>query len=207
MCRVCDKVRPPLDGARRSAYARLVGRAPRIDGPGWHHVNTTSVDGVLAVGDERDARRFTDIATAVVRRFRWRCAAYCLLGTHYHLLVSIDDETLARGMHVLNSSYARAYNERHDRKGHVFGARYYSVLVQSQSHLLETFRYIDLNPVRARLCSDPAGWAWSSYLPIMGLSPAPAFLDVSAALELFGRTPETARAEYARFVRLGMEAA
>jgi putative transposase len=183
-----------------------MGRAPRIDGPGWHHVNTSAVDGGLAFVDVHDARRFIEITTAVVRRFRWRCASYCLLGTHYHLLLSIQEATLARGMHVLNSSYARTYNERRDRRGHVFGSRYYSVLVESQSHLLETFRYIDLNPVRAGLCREPAAWAWSSYRPIMGLAPAPAFLDVSAALELFGRTPETARAEYARFVRLGMQA-
>jgi putative transposase len=184
-----------------------VGRAPRSDGPGWHHVNTTSVDGLVAFVDLADALLFTDIVTRVVRRFGWTCASYCLLGTHYHLLLRLEDATLARGLHVLNSSYAHRFNERRDRKGHVFGARYYSVLVEAESHFLEVFRYIDLNPVRAGLCRDPADWAWSSYRPIMGLSAPPPFLDVSVARELFGPTPEAACAEYARFVRLGFVAA
>jgi putative transposase len=184
-----------------------VGRAPRTDGPGWHHVTANSVDGLVAFVDGHDARLFGRIVTVVVRRFGWTCAAYCLLGTHYHLLLFIENVTLARGIHVVNSVFAHRYNERRERKGHVFGARFHSVPVEAQSHLLEVFRYIELNPVRAGLCGDPAGWAWSSFRPITGLAPAPAFLDVSAALSLFGRTPEAGRAEYARFVRLGLLAA
>jgi putative transposase len=204
---VCDKVHRSLDGATSCAYARRVAREPRIDTPGWHHVNTSAVDGLVAFADRHDVRVFNDTLTYVVRRFDWTCACYCVMGTHYHVLVFLVNSTLARGIHILNSVLAHRFNERRDRKGHMFGARYFSAYVESQSHLLEVFRYIELNPVRAGLCSDPADWEWSSFRPIMGLARAPEFLSVSAAHELFGRTPETARAEYARFVRLGLLAA
>jgi putative transposase len=184
-----------------------MGRALRIDAPGWHHVSANSVDGHIMFADVCDAHVFGRALTRVVDRFGWTCACYCLMGTHYHLLVFINDATLARGTHLLNSVFARAYNQRRGRKGHALRARYSSTLIESQSHLLGVFRYIELNPVRAGLCSDPADWEWSSFRPITGLAPAPAFLDVAAAQSLFGRTPDTARAEYARFVRLGLLAA
>ena len=128
------------------------------------------------------------------------------MGTHLHLLVATRDESLPLGMHIVNTDFARRFNQRRDRRGHVFRERYTSVYVQSQAHLLGVFRYIDLNPVRAGLCSDPEEWEWGSFRPIMGLARPPAFLDVGTALALFGRSAESARAEYARFVRLELAA-
>ena len=49
----------------------------------------------------------------------------CLLDTHYHLLVTISETNLARGMQRLNGSYAQFFNLKYGRKGHLFGGRYY----------------------------------------------------------------------------------
>jgi REP element-mobilizing transposase RayT len=91
----------------------------------------------------------------VVAPFRRRCHAYCLIPNHYHLLLETPDENLARGMLVLNGWYARRFNLRNDRVGHVFGGPFASKCILTDEHLLEVSRSIVLNPVRAALATGP----------------------------------------------------
>jgi hypothetical protein len=83
-------------------------------------------------------------------------------------------------MHRLNGAYARRFNARHRRVGHVFQGPYRAQLLERDEHLLEVFRYIALNPVRAELCADPAAWRWSSH------GGAYSFVETSLIRELFG---------------------
>jgi hypothetical protein len=71
-------------------------------------------------------------------------------------------------------------------------------------HVLEASRYVVLNPVRARLCSRPVNWMWSSHRATAGLEDAPAFLTTSWLLGQFAENVERARAFYRRFVADGI---
>ena len=126
-----------------------------------YHVMARATFGrrLFVLTDDRQyfERRLAD----VVSRYGWSCLAYCLLGTHYHLLVSTPEANLGEGMHRLNGMYAQAFNDRHDEFGHLFRSRYKTVLVEAEGHFLELFRYIALNPVRAGLCARPSDWRWS----------------------------------------------
>lgn len=99
----------------------------------------------------------------------WRCLAYCLMGTHYHLLLDVDAEAMPRGMHSLNFRYAMAFNSRHQMRGHVHGTRYNAFRIEGDADLLSRFKYVALNPVEAGLCASPATWRWSSYAATVGL--------------------------------------
>ena len=88
--------------------------------------------------------------------------AWCLMDTHYHLLVAADPEAqVSLGMQMLNSNHARAVNRRYDRRGHLFGARYRPTSVGSSGQLAATRAYILRNPVRAGLVARVADWPWS----------------------------------------------
>jgi hypothetical protein len=76
-------------------------------------------------------------------------------------------------MHRLNSTHANYFNRRHDHVGHLCQSRYGAEVVERESHLLETCRYIVLNPVRAGLCRQPGRWRWSSYRATAGYVPPP----------------------------------
>jgi REP-associated tyrosine transposase len=93
----------------------------------------------------------------------WIRHAYCLIPNHYHLLLEVPELDLPRGLHRLNGRYARRFNQRHGRVGHVFGGPYFAQPVRRDEHVIEACRYIVLNPVRAGLCAHPADWPWSSY--------------------------------------------
>jgi REP-associated tyrosine transposase len=140
----------------------------------------------------------------VVERYGWICHAYCLMGNHVHFMIELVETTLPEGMQQLQSKYARGFNKRYGRTGHVFGNRYFSLPVVDDSHLLELCRYIVLNPVRAGACRAPEDWPWSSYSATIGIAPRPAFLTVDWILDQFGRDEEDARRQYARFVGAGL---
>jgi hypothetical protein len=85
--------------------------------------------------------------------------------------------------------YARTTNTRYGGKGHVFGARYSSTLIETDAHLQDAIRYVALNPVRAGLCVFPEDWPWSSHAEALGLRPSQPFFDPYDVLAIFdGRT-------------------
>ena len=129
----------------------------------------------------------------------------CLMGNHYHLLVETPKGNLSHGMRQLNGVYTQAFNRRHGRVGHVLQGRYKAILVEKERHLLETTRYVVLNPVRARLCARPEEWPWSSYQATAGEIPAPVFLAVGDVLTLFGSRRERAQERYRAFVADGLD--
>jgi hypothetical protein len=105
---------------------------------------------------------------------------------HYHLLLETPEPNLARGMQVLNLTYARYFNWRYARPGHVFQGPYRSRLVLREAYLVELCRYIVLNPVRARLVANPEGWRWTSYRVTAGHETAPTYLTVDRVRSFFG---------------------
>jgi REP-associated tyrosine transposase len=150
--------------------------------------------------DDLDRQRFFGFLAHVVHKYRWTCHAYCLMTTHYHLMVTTREPNIGRGMHVLNGRYAQSFNRRHKLSGHVFQDRYHSVVVVQESHLLELVRYIALNPVRAGLCSTPEDWRWSSYACMVGVRKAPEFLSDDFILSCFGSGREKALRRLHAFV-------
>ena len=126
-------------------------RPPRIQAPGSsYHVTSRGNDTALVFRDDVDRRAFLTMLGRVVTGY-W-LGVPCVLpdGTHFHLLLTTPQANLAAGMQRLKGAYAQAFNHRRDRAGHLFQGRYHAVLVESDGHLLELYRYIALNPVRAR---------------------------------------------------------
>src|SRR5262249_53683803 len=91
------------------------------------------------------------------------------------------------------------------RIGHVFQGRFKAILVERDSYLLELARYIVLNPVRARMVDDPAGYPWRSYRATLGRVPKPAWLSTDWILSQFAKTRPVAQQRYARFVSEGKD--
>jgi len=166
---------------------------------GIHHVTARGNAKQPIYLDDLDHRRFLATLERVLSRYDWRCLGYCLMVNHYHLLVQTLRPNLADGMRELNSVYAQHFNRRYDRCGHLFQARYAAVLVQRDQHLLETARYIALNPVRAGLCESPVEWPWSSHRAVLGME-APGPVAIDELLSHFGTKRGQARSHYCSFV-------
>jgi REP element-mobilizing transposase RayT len=184
-----------------------MSRSPRVEFPGAiHHVTARANSRLSLYADDVDRERFLETLGRTSGRYRLCIYAYCLMGTHYHLLLETPQPTLAPAMRELNGRFARWVNRRHGSLGHVFQERYHTELVRTDDHLLEVARYVVLNPVRAGLCSSPSAWPWSSFRATIGQVPTPGYLAVGRFLDRFGRDPDAARTAYARFVEEGMAA-
>jgi putative transposase len=96
----------------------------------------------------------------------WQCAihAYVLMTNHVHiLLTSKTADGPAKLMQSIGRRYVQYINRVYRRSGTLWEGRYKSSAVQTEAYLLLCQRYIELNPVRAGMVTDPAQYRWSSY--------------------------------------------
>jgi REP element-mobilizing transposase RayT len=185
-----------------------MARGPRFDHPGaLHHVTARGIVGRALFADHGDHYGFLVLLARAAERYGWQFHGFCLMTTHYHLVMETPEANLSRGMHWLNGTYAQRHNSRHGRPGHVFEGRFKAVVVEHEPHLYEVVRYVVLNPVRAGICDSPEGWPWSSYAATAGLQDAPSFLRLDRILPWFGKETGPAQAEFRRFVDLALPGA
>lgn len=127
--------------------------------------------------DDVDRLEFLRHLARVTGKRQWTCVAYCLMSSHYHLIVDVDAGALPAAMHALNLPYALHHNRRHGLRGHVQFARYGSRRLHDDDELLSAFAYVVRNPVDAGLCDCPEEWPWSSYASTIGLAEPSSFVS------------------------------
>jgi REP element-mobilizing transposase RayT len=141
-----------------------MSRPLRIDYPNaWHHVMNRARRGIDLFLDKTDYHQFIDLIQEAAELFNVNVAAYCLMPTHYHLMVQTPDANLSRCMRHLNGIYTQKYNVRHGCDGTLFRGRYKSILVDADSYVLQLVRYIHRNPIEAGLVKRLDRYAWSSH--------------------------------------------
>ncbi len=113
--------------------------------------------------DNHDYLMFIDLLIEISEMWNVNVAGYCLLTTHYHILLQTPHGNISRCMRHLNSVYTQRYNRRHGFDGQLFRGRYKSILVCDDSHLLQLVRYIHKSPVKAGMVKDMADYEWGSY--------------------------------------------
>ena len=148
---------------------------------------------------------FLSIVGDAMERYDACAIAYCLMGNHYHLVIRTRKPNLSLVMRHINGVYTQASNRKHGRIGHVFQGRFHAEWVGRDAYLLEVCRYVELNPVRARLVERPSQWRWSSHRAHLGLVARHAWLDSRTLYDYFSSAePESeGPVRYARFVLEG----
>jgi putative transposase len=145
------------------AYGRGVAQLRRSDLPdGFFHVYARGVCGIGPIfGDREDHETFFRFLRIAARRHAWKCHAFCVLSTHYHLVLAATRPQLSEGCEELNWNYATYFNRKHERFGHLFAERFSSRVIESEEYLYDACAYVLLNPVKAGLCSRTEDWPWS----------------------------------------------
>jgi REP element-mobilizing transposase RayT len=178
-----------------------MGRKPREERAGGvYHVYARGNDRERIFVTDADRQLYLALLGKVTTQRRWRTLAYCLMANHVHVLIETVAPNLAVGMQRLQGVYARTFNRRHGRTGHLFERRYGAVPVSSDAQLQEVARYIALNPVTAGLCARPERWPWSSHAAVTVRAVAPAWLDVGRLLEYFASAGGDPVERYERLV-------
>jgi putative transposase len=178
-------------------------RQARLDIPGLvYHVMARGIETKEIFRDDRDREQFLARFGELVVWAGARVYAWCLLSTHFHVLIRRGEQPLAALMRRLMTGHAVRFNRRHGRAGHLFQNRYKSIVVEEEPYFLQAVRYIHLNPVRAGLVFTPEqleAYPFSGHAVLVGGREAP-WQDTTTVLERFGANRPEAVHRYREFV-------
>ncbi len=134
--------------------------------------------------------------------FSYRLLAFALMPNHVHLVFeAVEQVSLSTVMQRVSTVFAKYFNHRHQRVGHVYQGRFYSNMVDNEPYLLEVTRYVHLNPYRAGLSARPEMYPWSSYGSYVAGKPDPlGLVEPGPILSLFGPTAAEQTKRYREFV-------
>lgn len=142
-----------------------MARRPRlqIDGAAYH-VMSRGNRKLPIFEDDYDRRCFDNVVSEAVRRDKIRICAGCQMGNHYHFVRDAPRGNLSDAMQYINGVFSQESNRRHRRTGHLFEARFHSLIVQRERYFRRSCRYVVRNPLQAGIVRDVAHWPWSTFL-------------------------------------------
>lgn len=140
-----------------------MARTARLVVPGCpHHVTQRGVRRMDVFFERADYETYLELLRRWCGRARTEVWAYCLMPNHVHLiLVPSDEDGLRAALGEAHRRYTRHVNFRQGWRGHLWQERFHS-FAMDEDHLLACARYVELNPVRAKLVKRPEDWPWSS---------------------------------------------
>lgn len=182
--------------------ARAMARLPRLELPGVaQHIVQRGNKRLPCFLDDSDRRGYLELLRESLFSSGCELHAYVLMENHVHLLVTPPEAGgVSRLMQMLGRRYVGAFNARHRRTGALWDGRYKSCLVDAQDYLLACYRYIELNPVRARMVEGPHLHPWSSY-HFNALCRADAMLAPHPCYQSLGPDQQSRAAVYQAIVR------
>jgi putative transposase len=142
-----------------------MARLPRLYVPGCsHHIIQRGNNRAACFFDERDYAFYVQQLQISAEQFGVAIHAFVLMTNHVHLLVTpTAADSCAKMMQSLGRKYVKYINLTYSRTGTLWEGRYKSTLVDSDGYFLTVSRYIELNPVRAKMVASPSDYTWSSY--------------------------------------------
>jgi len=128
------------------------------------HVVNRSVRRVPLFAQPEDYDAFLRVLKESLYTVPTRLLAYCIMNNHWHLVVWPIAGELPRFMHWLTMTHAKRWHVHRQSvgMGPVYQNRYHCVPIERDAALLAVLRYVERNPLRARLVERAEHWPWSS---------------------------------------------
>lgn len=160
-----------------------MSRPLRITDPGlWHHTMNRGRQRAKVFRADEDRTHFLTLMADCVRRWAVFPTAYCLMGSHFHVLWYDEGGRLDRAMRHVQGVYTQWFNRKYHKDGTLFRGRYKDRLVQRDRYLAEVVRYLHINPVEAGLVQTASDYPWSSHRAFLGAE-SPGWLHLEPVLD------------------------
>ena len=127
-----------------------------------HHVTQRGNRRERTFFEDGDYALYLDLLADAAARHGVEVWSYCLMPNHVHIIaVPRDADSLGQTFRHVHRHYTGYVNARMRVTGHLWQGRFSSVAMD-ETHLCSAFRYVALNPVRARMVAKAQDWPWSS---------------------------------------------
>ena len=127
-----------------------------------HHITQRGNYRQSVFEDDSDKRKYVEFIREYSEKYGMKIYAYCLMSNHVHFIAApVKEDSLAMTFKYANMRYSSYFNKKNKRSGHLWQGRFYSCPLQFE-HALEALRYVERNPVRARMVELPWEYEWSS---------------------------------------------
>jgi len=141
-------------------------RQSRVDiGNEVYHLINRANGRARIFNTDLDFKDFEYLLDEMRKTYKVGILAYVIMPNHWHLLIQTkEDKTLGKAVQWLLTAHVRRHHTRYQTigDGHIYQGRYKSFLIKNDKHLLTVLKYIERNPVRAKLSSYPELWKWGS---------------------------------------------
>jgi putative transposase len=156
-----------------------MARLPRVvvvDVP--HHVTQRGNARQVILPSDADRFTYLDLLRQYSQLYGLSLLGYCLMSNHVHLIaIPHSPDSLAQSLKQAHGRYASYWNARQSSTGHVWQGRFYSCPLD-EPHLWAALRYVESNPVRARMASAAEAWKWSSAAAHCGFASPDPILEI-----------------------------
>ncbi len=137
-------------------------RRPRVEKEGFHHVINRGVARDNIFLEDEDYEKFLEIVEVSKERYDFTLHSLCLMSNHYHLLIETKHRNLSLLIRQINSPYAQYFNRKYKRVGAFWQGRFKNWFVYDEKYLSMLFRYIEQNPIKAKLTQKIGEYRWAS---------------------------------------------
>ena len=137
-------------------------RALRIERIGYYHIVNRGVAKMNIFLRDDDFKKFLEILAIAKDRYDFVLHSFCLMHNHYHLLIETKHENLSLIMRQINSTYAQYFNRIYNRIGPLWQGRFKSWYIHNESYLYILLRYIEQNPIKAKITKYIGEYHYSS---------------------------------------------
>jgi len=137
-----------------------IARTVAVDFP--HHITHRGNYRQKVFTEKEDFVNYLKLVNKYASQNALSVLSYCLMPNHVHFIVVPDSsESLSKALNITQMVHAQYVNKKRKLSGHLWQGRFYSCVLD-ENHLYAAVRYVERNPVRAKLVKNPWDWKWSS---------------------------------------------
>ncbi|MCA9355787.1 transposase [Candidatus Kaiserbacteria bacterium] len=143
-----------------------MARTPRLDiGENYYHIINRANARLQIFNSKEDYELFEEVLQDAWDIYQSNILAYCVMPNHFHIVIKTkQDGEMSQLMKWFTQTHAsrwHAKNKTHG-SGSLYQGRYKSFIIQDDLHLLTVLRYVERNPLTAKLVTNPLDWKYSS---------------------------------------------
>ncbi len=138
-------------------------RKARQTEPGFYHIVNRGVERRLIFLEHNDYEKFFDLMYVLTQEFDIIIHSFSLMTNHYHILLETKQKNISKAIQFLNDKYAKYFNKKYKRSGHLWQGRFKSYSIYDDTHFWITSKYIERNPLKAGMVKTVDTYMYNSF--------------------------------------------